>query len=511
MLKKSSYEIKGIGLLMLLFLSGLAGYVLFMGIHRVTGGSYGTYPCILTLGFLAGITAGLIIKRKMTEHGAVIMIFASSMALKLDYIYYTSCYMRQQDTLLFDYPMGHLGYIGYLYFNRHLPDFDPRQAWSFSHPPLHHAVSAFWVRVNTKLGISQSMAVENIQLLTLFYTGAILLFVYLILKEMNVKGWALYSILLITAFHPCFIIMSGSVNNDILSIMFMAGAFLYTLRWYKDSSLKNILILAVMIGCAMMSKVSAGIIAVGIAAVFLIKFVAERMQWKKYIARFAAFGVVVFPLGLWAPIRNNILFGVPLTYAEKLELSDPQYIGNIPLIQRFTDFSLYQLQNLNIQFEEAGTYREFNVFLGLLKTTIFGYFDFYKETPLMTAAGTALFWMNVLLVFASIAAGIVCLTKYRKKMTVTKVFFFLQFVVFMISYFNFCVQYPHICTMNVRYIMPVLFAGLFFLAIGMKEHREAYTELGRPTAAGLPERLMMVFAVVWSVLSAVMFLTLGTL
>ncbi len=64
--------------------------------------------------------------------------------------------------------MGHLGYIGYLYYNHHLPDFDTRTAWSFSHPPLHHAIAALWVKLNVKLGVELELAIENIQLLTVF-------------------------------------------------------------------------------------------------------------------------------------------------------------------------------------------------------------------------------------------------------------------------------------------------------------------------------------------------------
>ncbi len=39
--------------------------------------------------------------------------------------------MRQQDTLIFDYPMGHLGYIGYLYYNHHLPVLTPERPGLF--------------------------------------------------------------------------------------------------------------------------------------------------------------------------------------------------------------------------------------------------------------------------------------------------------------------------------------------------------------------------------------------
>ncbi len=521
---KCAFEWRAAGWLAALFAVGLIWYKISLESPKLLGGTYGNHMCMLALCVIVVCVFVLFLRRKMKGKYAVIAIFAGSLALKVNYIHYTSCYMRQQDTLLFDYPMGHLGYIGYLFYNHHLPDFDPRTAWSFSHPPLHHIISAVWVKLNTLLGIDLDMAIENIQVLTMFYSGAILFITYLILKELDICGKARYAVLLFVAFHPSFVLMAGSVNNDVLSAMFTAAAILYTIRWYKDSSLKNILILAVMIGLAMMAKLSAGLIAPAVAAVFLIRLIQvigkgmrkeggltgclKLPSLRGLIGKFAAFAAVVFPLGLWYPVRNLILFGVPLTYAEKLELTDTQYIGDIPLLQRFTDFSLYQLEHLNIQFPEAGNYREFNVFYGLLKTAIFGNFDFNTQNPFLEGTGAALFWLNVIVIAAIAAAMGYCLVRGRRRHPVEKGFFLVIFVVYMASYFKFCIDYPHICTMNVRYVHPVLLVGYFFLGMCLTEVQEA----GRKTGSRLGARmssLALAAAFVWSWLSCLMFIGLG--
>lgn len=483
---KWAYELSAAGWLAALFAVGLIWYRISLESPKLLGGTYGNHLCIAALCAVLASVFVLAVAKKMKEKYATIAIFAGSLALKVNYIHYTSCYMRQQDTLLFDYPMGHLGYIGYLFYNHHLPDFDPRTAWSFSHPPLHHIISAVWVKLNTLLGVDIDMSIENIQVLTMFYSMGILFFTLLLLRELGIKGWVKYAVLLFVAFHPSFVLMAGSVNNDVLSAMFLAGTMLYTVRWYRDSSLKNILLLAGMLGLAMMAKLSAGLIAPAVALVFLVRLVQvfrEGMRQggtgfagglrfaglRRLIGRFAAFAAVVFPLGLWYPVRNLIRFGVPLTYAEKLELTDPQYIGDIPLVQRFTDFSLYQLEHLNIQFLEGGNYREFNVFYGLLKTTIFGNFDFNTLNPFLEGTGAALFWINVAVAAAAVAAAVYCLTRGRRHYPVEKGFFTAIFVVYMAGYFKFCVEYPHICTMNVRYIYPVLLLGYLFTALCIQE------------------------------------------
>ena len=119
--------------------------------------------------------------------------------------------------------------------------------------------------------------------------------------------------------------------------------------------------------------------------------------------------------------------------------------------------------------------------------------------------------MNVLLVFVCIAAVIRCFVKNRRNLWLEKIFLLLLTLTFMASYFTFCVEYPHICTMNVRYIVPVLFAGLLFLAIAMQEWKTQKKEPAGQATARLPEWILFGFSAIWSVLSLVMFLILGTI
>lgn len=62
----------------------------------------------------------------------------------------------------FDNIYGHAGYIRYLYDNGHLPDFDPLSRSQHYQPPLHHALCALWMRLNTAfLGLSLNQAAES--------------------------------------------------------------------------------------------------------------------------------------------------------------------------------------------------------------------------------------------------------------------------------------------------------------------------------------------------------------
>ena len=54
---------------------------------------------------------------------------------------------------------GHLSYI-YTIFNGALPQTND---WQFSHPPLHHIISALFVKLSTLANFSLGRAFENIQ------------------------------------------------------------------------------------------------------------------------------------------------------------------------------------------------------------------------------------------------------------------------------------------------------------------------------------------------------------
>ena len=90
------------------------------------------------------------------------------------------------------------------------------------HPPLHYLISAAWLKVQTLLAGSEfyACAVENIQILTLFYSSAAMLVSRSLFRLLGLKGRGLVAAMAVVAFHPSFIILSGSVNNDMLSVLF---------------------------------------------------------------------------------------------------------------------------------------------------------------------------------------------------------------------------------------------------------------------------------------------------
>lgn len=136
---------------------------------------------------------------------------------------------------------------------------------------------------NTKyFGIATEASYEGLQYLTLFYSSVSMYLSYRIMQELKLRRMGLIIAFAIVAFHPTFIILSGSVNNDILSLTFMFGAILNTIVWYREQTLKNIMKIALCVGLGMFTKLSVWMVAPAIAIVFLIVLIKIEKIQKPY-------------------------------------------------------------------------------------------------------------------------------------------------------------------------------------------------------------------------------------
>lgn len=185
----------------------------------------------------------------------------------------------------------------------------------FYHPPLHHLMSAMWLKLVDGIIQNEDSLLESLQFVTLIYSMLIIVITYKMLKELKIKGIYQEFILIVMAFHPTFIILSGSINNDLLSILLIFYSTYRLIKWYQQQNLKNTILLAIATGLAVMAKSSGAIISVPISYIFLLQFYrnfkkakVKKEVLKKYVGLFTIFGVISLSLGLWYQIRNYQLF-----------------------------------------------------------------------------------------------------------------------------------------------------------------------------------------------------------
>ena len=411
--------------------------------------------------FLAGLLFYFKRKGTLTTKKILFLIAAASFLLRVLYILYTPYNVRQHDVFDIGSDQGHIAYIEYLLnHNFALPNFDPRAVFQFYQPPLHYLIAAICVKFNTLLGMDYTQAVESIQVLTLFYSGCITILCYKLLKEFHLQKTALIIPFAILCFHPSLIILSGSINNDALCFTLMLAAVLAAVRWYKNPDSKKILLIAVFLGFAMNTKASAGLMAPAVAVLFLAKLFQAKGYRRRIITQLLAFGLICIPIGLWWIVKNNLQYGMPLTYVPKLSLNSSQYIGDYSWYQRFFDFDPLKFKSIFINWDKP--FRDFNIWITTLKSSVF---DEYATDTLNVIPAKLLFYSNLVLVLLSAVCGIMFLYKKQRNADIAiKAFICTLFAGIFGSYLQFCLEFPHICTMSFRYIEMTLVTGV--LGIG---------------------------------------------
>lgn len=442
-----------------LFFAGLAAWILLA--------YQNTSPVLIAvLGFsiLTMAVCWLISKDASNEEKWILLILAAGFLLKLIYVIYTGVGTRQHDVHNFAKDTnGHAGYIKYLYTYGHLPDFDPREQFQFYHPPLHHILAAIWVKFNQILGEPIEQCWKNIQVLTLFYSSACMILMYRILKELDFKGPGLLLSLLVFSFHPYFIFLAGSVNNDTLAILFMMLAILYTIRWSKSPTFRNIVPLALAFGLGMSTKLSVAYLAPATALVFLWKWVRTK---ERLLPQFAVFALICLPLGLWWYIRCYVLFDLPFGYVPALSVQSSQYLGaRYSLLDRLFDLSGEQFQNLYISYGHYDLpYLEHNIFIALLKSSVFEEQTLSQYNVQILPASFLLFYSNLVLVGFSLYGmirGLICRSgRFGSEIRLTLL---VSYGVVFLAFISFCLSFPHVCTQSFRYMTPTLFVGIIGL------------------------------------------------
>jgi len=423
------------------------------------------------LALLAGVGLVLWMTGRMTVDRFTSLLLLASLCVNLTYISYLRYFDNQHDVYGIGSEVGHMAYLEYFLKNGfRLFPFDPREVFQFYQPPLHPFVSALWVRAQTLVGIGYEQAVENLQLLPVFYTSVIQVALYRILKDLRLKGAAFAIPMLLLAFLPGMVIFSGAINNDMMSAMFSVLAFRYALAWYRDARLVVILKAALCVGFAMMAKLSGVLVAPAIAFLFLVKFIQSDGKRPFVFGQVFLFGCVSVPLGLWWEVRNLLRFDMPITYIHKISVLQTQYIRDNSIINRLLDFSGGQLVNPYLSFQ--GMNLDKNIFLALVKSALFDEVHMGK-CPSLDRAAPYLFVGGIFLALAAFVLFCWMLTRESESVgRIERYYLGIAFFTGMASYVAFCFQYPFVCTQSFRYVIPAFFVCLIGVGVFLQGEKK---------------------------------------
>ncbi len=445
--------------------------------NRIIGG------CLFLFTLTLAVLASLRLTHRLTENHMVFFLIFWGMLFHCSYVLLSGLYDRQHDEGFYtgiatgQVNPGHIGYIEYIYKFRKLPDINPYQLFSYYHPPLHYILSGLWLIFLTSLGMAEELAFENLQILPLFYSGLFMLLTYRILKRTGAEGNGLYAGLLLTALHPALAVMSGSINNDMLSSVLLACAILTTLRWLQEKSWKNLLLIAVSIGFGMLCKINTAVIALPVGLLFLIDFTGTLRRGKKTdilrsFRRYLLFGLTAGSIGLCWIVRNLIRFHVKPGISSATEDSI-MYTGNYSLWARLGLPSLSDW-HFSFPFHPLSGDTVHNTWVIMFQTSLFT-----EEYPAQLT-GLPLFLCQAsyisAILFATASVPLFFAAQYKKQRKGTKetglesLFLSTGYLAFLFSFALFSVKYPYTCSSDFRYIVICL----IYAAIGLSDSSRLY-------------------------------------
>ncbi len=414
--------------------------------------------------------------RLLRENGCVTMMIFLGVLLRLSYVLLSGLYDRQHDAGVYtgiatDFVNpGHIGYIEYIYKFHKLPDLNPYELFAYYHPPLHHILSFVWLQLNIFLGVAEDLAFENLQILTMLYSCLCMVVTYRILKVLAIKGSGLYIGLAFMVFHPATVIMAGSVNNDMLTILFMCLIILGSLQWIREKNLKNLIRLALFIGLGMITKLNSAVLAIPLALVFLMHFISvikgkNKTEILKWIKNYCIFGAVAAPIGLSWIVRNLIRFGEKPGVPVPGETS-PMYTAVYSLWSRLGIPSPAALR-IEFPFHPISAKVCNNTWVIMLHTSLFAE-EYPTDLPDILLILCQITF--VLAIVFSIATAVLLVAVLLNKQTGAedKVFLLTGYIIMLVSFAAFVIIYPYTCSSDFRYVAICLVYIAIALGLGNK-------------------------------------------
>jgi hypothetical protein len=222
-------------------------------------------------------------------------------------------------------------------------------------------------------------------------------------------------------------------------------------------------------GLAMMTKLSAGLLAPAIGLLFVWRWVTAygTYRFMKLTGQFALFGSVCVPLALWWQVKNALLYRLPLTFVPALSENSGQYVGDISPLARWFGLEKDCFGQLFVAFQHQGaTYNEYNPTLSLLKSALFGEFTLFSNQHPAYTLGMVACYLLFVAQLAMIGLVLYTIGKLAGKSYKSPLFwaFALLGLVVTVSYYRFCFAYPQSCTANFRYALPLLWCGVCTLS-----------------------------------------------
>lgn len=374
----------------------------------------------------------------------VIFIFILGLILKLYYLSYTEFNIRTHDI------EGHIEYIKYIANNFQTPSVDA--CWQCYHQPLYYILSAIVYKITTYINLGSPNI--SLQYFSLFLNTIFLIYSILILKIFikNKNLLLLFSSLMI--FFPSLIIHSIRIGNDSLFYLFHIMAIYYFLKWVINNENKKFIYLALVSALFAIFVKSNGILTFGIIGLSYLFFIIKHKLFMTHI-KITILSVISFILVLALNLEVNKIRDakdfalVSNSNGLTHELSVDSSVNSFIYVNLDTFLST---PYANPWKDGSGRNHFWHY---LLKTSLFGEFDFVKQLDSYAKIISFIYIFILLFIFLGF------LLIKQKDIDIYIVLIFNLFILIMgMIYLR--ISVPFSCSSDFRYVLPILLSFTLF-------------------------------------------------
>lgn len=403
-------------------------------------------PAVLLLGE-AGLIFFVYSQYQKDNNAVAFLIIALSFVFHIYYIEYSDIGQRQHD----------LG--GILYYMRMITEgglnwrgFDPWYMYYFFHQPLHFIITGYLYFAELLLWHSENIAQFGLQYLSLFYVTATILVAYGIFKTLELPKKVSSTALILFAFNPTLFLFSGYIGDDTPVLFWTVSLIYFLLKWFKDEKIKYLVFAAICLGLGTLTKLSILVWVPAICVLFCCKLYQSRNK-HDILLSIGVFIIVAVPLSLMWIVRNHLFFDMDF-YNIPDTSPGGQNFKYLTFFERLTDFS-----SLSKPFINSPHVVEGNILLALIKTELFGEWNFSLNHSIIKVPAMLLYVLNIVFKLCGGIGGIWLLfLTFKKKINLPMaifIFFIIGYYIIWGYAFKYSIDYPYACSCDYR-----LFASL---------------------------------------------------
>ena len=342
-----------------------------------------------------------------------------------------------------------IGILTYMYlFEEGISNFAPWYTTHLFHQPLHFAILQGFCKLTIYLWNSILLSNESLQYVPLFYVTGTTLFITKILRLFKFSNIVFYSTTILAVFNPTLTLFSNYLSNDTPMLFWGTVMIYFILLWYKTNRIKYIKLGAICFGLGTLSKLSILITVPAISFLFLLKLF-DKKNIEKTIRAIALFIIIAVPLSLLWVFRNHILFDMQFYNVPNTSPNEQNFFF-LSLYDRLTDLSL-----LKEPFIDSPRISDANIVLSIIKTELFGEWDFRHLNKHIYTPSLVLYIMNIVIWIIGLLGTIYMIFKYRNKLNPLLAFFIILYLTSLLYMLKFAMDYPYVCSTDYR-LIPLL-------------------------------------------------------